>query len=143
MLDEWLYGKPTVPLVSRDKYWENFYSYKDDNDTKFDVYMSFLQSFARLTANSLSSESGCRFLPIWKVKEATYLRVNDTFEGVLAVFEMKVMENSIQRDFISLEAFFKPKVYMKLFNRNMTEPASRLKSLIVSCFSLYCTGLCV
>ena len=66
-VDEWLYGKHPSTLPGLHSYWENAYHHRDDKEEKFDVFMTFYQSFARIASQSLSITSGCRFTAIWKV----------------------------------------------------------------------------
>lgn len=118
-------------------YWENIYNHKDDKDEKFDIYMTFYQSFARIAAQSLSLVSGCRFTAIWKAKEVTYLSINDKPEGMLTIFEAKVATDETKREFLRLETHFKPKPSLQLFTSNMSAPANRLKGLDVSFFCIF------
>ena len=121
MLDEWLYGTPD-DLRALDSYWENVYYSKIDNHEKFDVYMTFFQSFTRVAYKNLSLSSGCRFTPIWKTKEGNYYNRNDKLEGILTLFDAKVATNDIKREFLTAEKRFKLKNFMKMFNTNMTAP---------------------
>ena len=132
LLDQWLYGELQQDYKGLNSYWESLYDEKIDKVSKFDIPMTFLQSFGRIASKSLSELSHCRYTPIWKPKEATLYNFNDNLEGVLTIFDVKVASNAIKRDFMSLEAFFKPKNTMLLFNGNRTEPANRLKGLNVS-----------
>ncbi|XP_065659775.1 xylosyltransferase 1 isoform X2 [Hydra vulgaris] len=128
MLDQWLYGE-LHDLKALNSYWENLYDEKTDKVAHFDIPITFLQSFARIASKSLSESSNCRYTPIWKAKEATLYNLNDKLDGVLTIFDVKVVSNVIKRDFLSLEAFFKPKDTMFLYNGNRSEPANRLKGL--------------
>lgn len=135
LLDDWLYGGQSN--ISHDTYWENFYHFRDDNMTKFDVQLTFLQSFARITAHTLSLNNSvdCSYVPVWKVREATYLQINDTLKGVLTLFDVRVAHNNTdamkRKEIFTVEALFKPKDLTRLFNGEMEAPATRLKALKV------------
>lgn len=128
LLDHWLYGKPKNN-AGLHQYWENFYHHKSDKIEKFDIFMTFFQSFGQIASKALSISSGCRYIPIWKAKEATYYTKEDHLEGVLTLFEAKVATDEIKREFLTLETYFKPKNMSKLFNANMPAPKNRLKGL--------------
>ena len=132
LVDDWLYGKLPETLPGLNSYWENAYHHKDDKDEKYDIFMTFYQSFARIAAQSLSITSGCRFTAIWKVKEVVYYNKEDNLEGILTIFEVKVATDDIKREFLRLETHFKAKPTMQLFTHNMTAPSNRLKGLDVS-----------
>ena len=132
MVDEWLYGTHPENMPGRLSYWENFYHSKTDPVEKFDIYLTFLSSFARIASNALSLSSGCRYTPIWKPTEGYYYQVKDKLEGVLTTFSVKVATDDIKREFLTVETHLKQRDSMTLFNGNLSSPANRLQSLSVS-----------
>lgn len=138
MVDEWLYGTYPENMPGRLSYWENFYHSKTDPVEKYDIYLTFLSSFARIASNALSLSSGCRYTPIWKPTEGFYYQVKDKLEGVLTTFSVKVATDEIKREFLTVETHLKQHESMTLFNGNMSSPANRLQSLSVSeCFLFF------
>lgn len=138
MVDEWLYGTYPENMPGRLSYWENFYHSKTDPVEKFDIYLTFLSSFARIASNALSLSSGCRYTPIWKPTEGYYYQVKDKLEGVLTTFSVKVATDDIKREFLTVETHLKQHDSMTLFNGNLSSPANRLQSLSVSgCFLFF------
>ena len=129
-LDEWMFGAKL--LLARNSYWENFYHSSHDKGSKYDITLTFLQSFVRIAAKSLRN-SQCEYYPIWRAKEATIHMFNDTFDGVLSLQDMKIVwVGGAEKNTLEVESYFKPRVFSSIQNGNMSEPANRLKSLTVS-----------
>ena len=131
MLDAWLYGKTPKDLQGMQSYWESFYNEIDDNVNKFDVYMTFFQSFARQSTKNLTKESNHRVSPIWKAKEAHYYKYRDHFQGVLVKFDAKVMAEDGKRKLPVFETWAQKINMSFLYNKHMPEPGNRLRELKV------------
>ena len=133
LLDERLYGMTIEE--SRDHYWENFYHYRHDNGTKYDMVLTALQSFSRIASQQQFISDECQFFPIWRPIEGTLLQINDSFNGVLTQQQFKIIAGPTERQSVTVETFFRPVPFMLMSNSNITGPGSRLKSLHVRIFS--------
>ena len=132
MLHTWLYGEQPKDMPGLHSYWENVYNEIDDGVNKYDVYMTFYQSFARQVTKRLAEKSVYRVSPIWKAKEAHYYTHRDIFQGVLVMFDAKVTSEDGRKALPVFEAWAHRINMSVLYNHNMSEPGSRLKDLKVS-----------
>jgi len=131
MLHTWLYGEQPKDMPGLHSYWENVYNEIDDDVNKYDVYMTFYQSFARQVTKRLAEKSEYRVSPIWKAKEAHYYTHRDIFQGVLVMFDAKVTSEDGRKALPVFEAWAQRINMSVLYNHNMSEPGSRLKDLKV------------
>ena len=132
MLDAWLYGEQPKDLPGLQSYWENFYHQLDDNIVKYDVHMTFFQSFTRQATKKLTNAAGCRFTPIWKTKEAHYYMNKDVLQGITVLYDVKYAPDEDKRDLGTLETLVKLRNTTVLYNKDMGLPGNRLKGLDVS-----------
>lgn len=132
MLDSWLYGESPTDMPGLHSYWESSYNEKDDDIAKYDVQMTFYQSFARHVTRKMAAEANCLISPIWKAKEVTYYMQRDKFKGVLVKFDAKIVTEDGAKIFPVFEAWANKINTSVLYNKNMSEPGNRLKGLEVS-----------
>lgn len=130
-MDDWLYGPSSKDLPGRHSYWESVYNEKDDDVTKYDVYMTFYQSFARQMTRRLAEKSKHRISPIWKAKEVNYYNNKDAFQGVLVKFDAKIVTEDGSKSLPVFETWAQKLNMSILHNQNMSEPGNRLQGLQV------------
>ena len=136
-MDDWLFGERPKDMLGLHSYWENCYNEKDDDINKYDVQMTFYQSFARQITKRLSVQFNSLVSPIWKAKEAHYYMHKDRLDGVLVKFDVKIVGYNGKKELAVFETWAKKINSSVLFNRNMSEPGNRLKGLEVCMFYLY------
>ena len=131
MMDAWLYGETPKNMPGFHSYWESVYNELDDDISKYDVYMTFYQSFARQITKRLTEKSNHRVSSIWKAKEAHYYKHRDHFQGVLVKFDGKVISEDGRKALPVFETWAQKINMSFLYNQNMSEPGNRLKELKV------------
>ena len=136
MLDAWLYGDRHKNLPGIHRYWESIYNEKDDSIERYDVKMTFFQSFTRQVAKNMTSSSKCLISQIWKAKESNYYMHRDKLQGVLVKFDVKIVRDERRKELAEFETWFQRVNTTVLRNKNMAEPGARLKGIDVSYYQL-------